>query len=71
MKLLRLGPYIAGGLASIALLAGCSTGGSQSSALGSSALNPAQPGARNHRMLSISDLHLTPFPYTVPATPSD
>jgi hypothetical protein len=63
VKLLRLGPYIAGGLASIALLAGCSAGGSQSSALGSSAVNPAQVGTHAHRISSLADLHLTPFPY--------
>ena len=49
MRLLRLGPYIAGILASVALLAGCSAGGSQSSALGSTALSPARQGANANR----------------------
>jgi hypothetical protein len=63
VRLLRLGPYIVGALTSAALLAGCSAGGSQSSALGSTALNPALRGTHAHRPSSLADMHLTVYPY--------
>ena len=62
MRPLRLGPYIAGILASAALLAGCSAGGSQSSALGPTALSPAQQGAYPNRAAAIAYQHMAAFP---------
>jgi hypothetical protein len=62
VKPLRLGPYIAGILASAALLAGCSAGGSQSSALGQTGLSPAQQGAYPNRGVAIAYQHMAAFP---------
>jgi len=64
MRLLRLGPYIAGALASAALLAGCSAGGSQPSALGSTALSSARQGAYPNRGAAWLGQHIAAFSRT-------
>lgn len=65
MKISRLVPSILGGVATLCLLAGCSNGESQSSALGSTPLSPELMGTLGHRMMSKSDLYLSLRPFKV------
>lgn len=66
MKILRSVPYIVGGLASLALLAGCSSSGGSSSALGTTAMNnPEQLGMRPSPLLSKSHTYVTVKPFKI------
>lgn len=65
MKICRMVPFISGGLTALALLAGCSSGGSQSSPFGSTASNTEPIGALGHGMMSQSHIYLSLRPYKV------
>jgi hypothetical protein len=66
MKILRSVPYIVGGLASLALLAGCSSSGGSSSALGTTAMNnPEQLGMRPSPLLSKSHTYVAVKPFKI------